>query len=146
MTFLRTQMFSLPCAVIVMQASARGSPGRLSSIVSPQDLKERKKNLSVLSCFPLQYVLTTVPEGMSYLEWPTMATKKRQHKSQKGQTHARSLPWDHNAASYLGPGPARAPLPSQECCRIATFSPKGSTLLFSGRLGGGRGTGSDHWR
>lgn len=101
-------MFLLPCAVIVMQPSARGSPGLeglewLKQFVFycfSTRFKRRKKNLSVLSCFPLQYVLTTAPGGMSYLEWPTMVTKKTSTQKPKGP-NPREVPPLDSQCSFL---------------------------------------------
>lgn len=137
-------MFSLDCDCLAVFSSGRFRPGGL-----------RMAQTVCLPLFPTRLFCRVFPSSTFSLQCQKECRvrrgqqwrqKRHQHKSQKGQTHARSLPWTHHAVSYLRPGPARAPLPSQECCRIATFSSTGPTLLFSGRLGGGRGTGSDHWR
>lgn len=94
----------------------------------------RFKNLSVLSSFPLtatflQCTLTAEPEGInSGQQWQ----QKHQQKP-NGQTRLSHLPWTYNAPAYLTLplhfNPTLAPLPSQECWRIVTFSLKSPTLV-----------------
>ena len=111
----------------------------------------RFKNPSVLLSFPLtttflQYTLIAEPGGM--LSLANNDNKKHQQKL-KGQTQLSYLPWTYNAPAYLNAHPA-PPFQPNPCppakprmLEDSDLFTQESHLGFSGRLGGGRGTGSD---
>lgn len=152
-TFLRSVMSSLlvlSCCFLLRALKAMKTQygSRVHLLLFPI----RFKNPSVLLSFPFYCyfspVRTRCRARRNAKSGPTMNDNKKHQQKPKGQTRLSYLPWTYNAPAYLNAHPAppfqpnpRPPAKSGMLGDSDLFTQK-SHLGFSGRLGGGRGTGS----
>lgn len=149
-TFLRTLRLSLPiycdCYAVLCSRLWRPWGPKMAQAIHLLLFPIRFKNLSVLSSFPLtatflQYALTVEPEGInSGQQW-------QQKRQQKPNGQAWLLPpLDLQCPFLPHPAPLFQPNPcppaKQGMLEDSKLFTQESHLGFSGRLGGGRGTGS----